>query len=138
MAEFEPIRVTGIIDKEVTKPRRDGTEGSALYNIPFQLSARPPHEWAEHLPKAWENARHNFSHRPRIASVSGDRIWLSGTTLEEVQQTHKETLEKAVAETNKLYVEFEAKRKAEAARKQEQNAAHERHVQEAAKKIKFE
>jgi hypothetical protein len=45
--DFEPIQITGIIVDQVGRPRNDGTRGSALYGVPFRLSQRPPHEWAD-------------------------------------------------------------------------------------------
>jgi len=47
MSDFKPIQITGVIDKDVSKPRGDGTPGSALYNVPFQLSAQPSSAWAQ-------------------------------------------------------------------------------------------
>jgi hypothetical protein len=32
-----------------------GTAVSALYNIPFQLSQKPPVEWADYFPRAWDH-----------------------------------------------------------------------------------
>jgi hypothetical protein len=52
MPDFEPIRIVGIITESVSKPRNDRTPGSALYNVPFRLSRRPPPEWAEYFPRA--------------------------------------------------------------------------------------
>ena len=48
-ADTGPITITGIIVNEVGTPRNDGTQGSALYAVPFQLSRRPSAEWARHL-----------------------------------------------------------------------------------------
>jgi hypothetical protein len=137
--DFEPIRINKIIEQDVSAPSNDGTPGSALYRIPFQLSRRPPAAWAEYFPKAWDRpSEWSTSHRPGICSVVGDRIWLSGTTLEEVASTHKRTLELALDETNRKYAEFEAKQRAESQRKQDEQLAHEQHVREATKKIKFD
>jgi hypothetical protein len=139
MPEFEPIRITGIIEKDVSEPRNDGTVGSTFYNVPFQLSQRPPTIWAEYFPLAWDHpAKPSPGHRPGICSVSGDRIWLRGTTLEEVEKTHKATLLLALEETNQKYSALEAIQEAEAEKKRLEREAHERHVSEAAKKIKFE
>ena len=139
MSDFEPIRITGIIEKDVSKPRNDGTRGSALYNVPFQLSQLPPAAWAEYFPHAWDHpSRWSSAHRPGICQVVGDRIWLSGTTLEEVAKTHKATLQLALEETNRKYAEFEAKQGTEAERKRKEEEAHEQRVREAAKKIKFD
>jgi hypothetical protein len=139
MPNFEPIRITGIIEKDVSKPLNDGTRGSALYNVPFQLSQRPPVEWAEIFPCSWDHpSSYTTSHRPGICSVAGDRIWLNGTTLEEVAKTHKATLQLALDETNQKYAQIQAKQRAEAERKSREQVAHEQHVREAAKNIKFD
>jgi hypothetical protein len=138
MPGFEPIRITGIIEKDVTEPRNDGTEASAFYNVPFQLSQRPPTIWAEYFPLAWDHpVKRSPGHRPGICSVSGDRIWLKGTTLEEVEETHRATLLLALEETNQKYAALEAIQDAEAERKRLEREAHEQHVREAAKKITF-
>ena len=139
MSDFEPISITGIIEKDVSKPRNDGTRGSALYNVPFQLSQPPPAAWAEYFPHAWDHpSSWSSAHRPGICRVVGDRIWLNGTTLEEVAETHKATLQLALEETNRKYAEFEAKQRTEAERKHREEEAHEQRVREAAKKIKFD
>ena len=38
----EPIKIVRLITEEVSTPRLDGTPGSALYRVPFELSAAPP------------------------------------------------------------------------------------------------
>jgi hypothetical protein len=139
MSKFEPIRITGIVEKEVSKPRNDRTPGSALYNVPFQLSALPPAEWARYFPKAWDHpSSWSSAHRPGICEVVGDRIWLNGTTLEEVAKTHQSTLQLSLDETNGKYAEFEAQQRTEADRKRKEQEGHEQHVREVAKKIKFD
>jgi len=139
MPDFEPIRIIEIVVKDVSKPRNDGTPGSALYNVPFQLSLRPPAAWAEYFPHVWDHpSSYTSAHRPGICRVVGDRIWLNGTTLEEVEKPHRATLQFALDETNRKYAELEAKERAEAIRKRTEQEAHEQHVQEAAKKIKFD
>lgn len=139
MPDFDPIRITGIIEKDVSKPRNDGTRGSALYNVPFQLSRRPPAAWAEYYPHAWDHpSSWSSAHRPGICEVIGDRIWLKGTTMEEVAKTHKATLKLALEETNRKYAEFEAKQRGEAEERRKQQEAHEQQVHEATQKIKFE
>ena len=137
--EFEPIRITGIVEKDVTRPRNDGTRGSALYNVPLQLSRRPPAEWAEYFVHAWDHpSSWSSMHRPGICRVSGDRIWLEGTTLEEIESTHKETLQLALNETNRKYSEYAAAAQAESERRSREGEAHKEHVRETAKRIKFE
>ena len=77
-------------------------------------------------------------HRPGICRIYGDRIWLDGTTLEEIESTHKETLKLALDEANKKYLEYVARTNAERERLREEAEAHKAHVTEAAKRIKFE
>ncbi len=77
-------------------------------------------------------------HRPGIASVSGDKVYLEGTTVEEVQKYHRDTLKLALEETNELIAEYERKKHASAERERLQKEEHDRAVQEAAKKIRFD
>jgi hypothetical protein len=139
MPNFQPIRITGIIEKDVSKPRNDCTRGSALYNVPFKLSQQPPSAWADYFPHAWDHpSSWSSSHRPGICSVVGDTVWLNGTTLEEVAETHKATLQLALDETNQRYAAAEAKLLVDADRKRLDDQDHEQHVREAAKKITFD
>ncbi len=139
MPLFEPIRITGIIEDSVTRPRNDGTPGSALYSVPFQLSRRPPPEWADYFPKAWDHpSSWTSSHRPGICSVSSDRIWLNGTTLDEVEKTHKPTLQLALDETNRKYAEYAEQRAIQEEKHRKQEEDHRRFVAESIKKINFD
>lgn len=139
MAEFEPIRIVKIITEEVSKPRNDGTSGCALYNVPFQLSEYPPAEWADYFPHAWDHpSRWTSMHRPGICTIVGDRVWLNGTTLEEVAKTHKETLQLALDETNQRYVEFVRKRQSDLERRRTEEEKYKEHVRKAADSIKFD
>lgn len=139
MPDFEPIRITGIIEENVTKPRNDGTPGSALYRVPFRLSRTPPGEWAEYFPHAWDHPPSwTSSHRPGICTVEGDAVWLNGTTLEEIERTHKQTLLLALDDTNRKYLEFLAKKNAEIERRQREQDTHQQHVSEVNKRIKFD
>lgn len=139
MATFDPIRITGIISQNVSTPRKDGTPGSALYNIPFQLSQAPPFEWAEHFPHAWDHpSSWSSRHRPGICRISGDVVWLEGTTIEEVEQVHKATLKLALDETNQWYTQLLERKDAEAKRLNAERIAHAQHVSELANKMKFD
>jgi hypothetical protein len=40
MPAFEPIRITRLVENDVSAPRNDGTPGSAPHNVPFRLAAR--------------------------------------------------------------------------------------------------
>jgi hypothetical protein len=136
---FEPVRILGVVVDEVSTPRMDGTRGSALYRVPFQLSRRPSAEWAQVFVHAW-NHPPSFTtlHRPGIASVSGDKVFLDGTTMGEVLDTHRATLVLALAVANR---EVEAWERQKFEREQEQlrqKHEHERQVRDAAEQIKFD
>lgn len=139
MNNFEPITITSIIEKDVSRPLNEGTPGSVLYRIPFQLSQPAPAEWAEFFSAAWDHPPSwTSSHRPGISSVMRDRVWLNGTTLEEVERTHKATLQLALGEANEKYANLLRNKRVAEERLNREAEAHERHVSEAAKRIKFD
>ncbi len=41
-----PIKVIGVEQRGIGKPRNDGTRGSALYRVPLKLSRTPSSDWA--------------------------------------------------------------------------------------------
>ncbi|MCW3158629.1 toll/interleukin-1 receptor domain-containing protein [Micropruina sonneratiae] len=129
---YTPIRLIGIDEAGITMPRNDGTRGSALYTVPFILSRRPNLAWSELLVKNW-NRPPSFTtmHRPGNGHVAGDRFVLSGTTIEEVEKYHLETLKLALDETNRQYGESIAQRRREDELRAAEQAAHEAGVREA-------
>ena len=139
METFEPIKIVGVVADEITTPRNDGTDGSSLYAIPLRLSERPPAEWSEIFRHTWDRPPQWTSmHRPGIALVRGDKIILDGTTIEELEQYHRATALLAVAEANRLYVEYLAKRQAQEEREAERIRHHQENVRDRSKDIKFD
>ena len=137
--DIEPIRIVGVIAEKVGTPRNDGTPGSALYEVPFQLSRKPVDLWAEFFVDAWNRpSKFTSMHRPGIARVESDRIVLDGTTIEEVEKYHLETLKLAVNRANELIQEWYRRRAEGPAVSDNQHARHRRHVTEIAKRLKFE
>ena len=137
--QFDDVRITRVIVEEVTEPKHDGTRGSALYTVPFQLSARPPTGWEGLFIRHWNHpSRFTSMHRPGIARVSGSKILLEGTTIEEVRKYHRATLMLAVDAANQEYrvrvAEAERKRRAE----EEVNERHRRNVDDVATEITFD
>lgn len=136
---FEPIKIKGVIIDEVTSPKRDGTRGSALYRIPFKLSHQPTREWIDSFIRCWNFPPHfTTMHRPAIANVIGDKIILGGTTMEEVEQYHRETLVMAVAKANEETAklrEEERKRIEEEYRREQE---HRKSVKDISDKLKFD
>lgn len=138
-AEFEDIKITRVIVEDITAPRNDGTLGSALYSIPFALSRKPPSEWAQMFGGNFSHPpRYTGRHRPGIASVSGATVWLNGTTIEEVEECHRDTLQLAVAETNKQYREWQREQEQRRAREETLREEHRKRIEDASKRIKFD
>ena len=54
---FDPVRILRVVVDEVSMPRMDGTRGSALYRVPFQLSRRPSAQWVRAFVQAWNHLR---------------------------------------------------------------------------------
>lgn len=77
-------------------------------------------------------------HRPGIASVTGAKIILDGTTLEEVKKYHRETLILCVDEANKEEDKFLDRKRQEEERSSEQSEAHRRSVEDLADELSFE
>ncbi len=138
-SEKEPIRITGILVDHVGTPKNDGTQGSALYAVPFQLSRRPSSDWAQVFVHKWDSPPEwTTMHRPGIARVEDNAIVLDGTTVEEIEKYHRKTLILAVNETNRIIEEHEARKRRDEARKAEELRQHEVSVKDAAKRISFE
>jgi hypothetical protein len=138
-SEFQDIKITRVIVEDITEPGNDGGSGSALYSVPFALSMRPPSEWAELLIKNWDRPpRFTTMHRPGIASLSGATLILHGTTIEEVEHCHRDTLQLAVTETNRQYRDFLRDQEQGRAREEARRQEHQKRVEDASKRIKFD
>ena len=85
--ELTEIKILGVVVDEVPMPKMDGTQGSALYKIPFRLSETPSSLWRQIFIHSWDTpTSYKPRHRPGIAAVSSDKIILDGTTIEEVEK----------------------------------------------------
>jgi len=120
------IRIVGIIEEGVGTPSGVGP-GSALYAVPFQLSAVPDDEWKEYFLALWDRPlAYGTMHRPGTARVRGDRIVLSGTTMREVERWHLASLQQAVDEAN---IRYKAEHRRRVAAQQQQAAGAVQHRQ---------
>ncbi|HYZ79535.1 MAG TPA: toll/interleukin-1 receptor domain-containing protein [Gaiellaceae bacterium] len=138
-ADYEPIRITGIVEEGVGQPRNDGSAGSALYRIPLRLSRRPHPLWARRFVETWNHPpRWTTMHRPGIASVSGDTIILDGTTMEELERYHVETLRYVLEKVNEEIAEHERRLRAQGERQVEARRQHEATVREISGRLKFD
>lgn len=137
--KFEDIRITGVIQDGITEPRNDGTYRSALYTIPFALSRLPPTEWASLFIENWDHPpRYTTMHRRGIASIRGATVILDGTTIDEVERYHRDTLQLALAESNRQYREWLDKQEQLRAMEEAQRKEHEKHVESVAKRLEFD
>ena len=134
----EPIHITGIITDEVTVPEMDGSRGSALYKIPFRLSRHPSSLWARLFVDSW-NIPPSFTtmHRPGIASVRGDKIILDGTTIEEVKDYHRHTLNLCVEEANRKEKQIVESQQYQKKKEEERIIKHKELVEQIANEIEF-
>ncbi len=133
------IKIAGVIIDEVSTPKIDGTRGSALYTVPFRLSRRPSSKWAEVFIRTWNHPpRFTTSHRPGIARVIGDRVILDGTTIEEVQESHRDTLVLVVKKVNELIVDSEAVNQRQAEAETARISEHKHKVSDVADGISFD
>ena len=138
-ASAEPIRILGVIVDEVTEPLLDGTRGSGLYRVPLRLSRRPSAEWAELFEDTWDHPpRFTTMHRPGIVSVHGDRVVLDGTTMEEVERHHRDTLLLVLDKVNQEIAEREEAQRGRAEVERQRSEEHRRSVEEAAKRLRFD
>jgi hypothetical protein len=134
----EPIRLLDVITGEVGQPRNDASPGSALYAVPFKLSKEPTDIWVRAFIHAWEfPERFTSMHRPGIARVEGNKIILDGTTIEEVEKYHLETLKLAIKRANETVVQETARRGQLEAAAEERHRQHLQHVESVAKRLKL-
>lgn len=138
LVDEKDVKILGILTDEVTVPKMDGTPGSALYKIPFKLNKSPSSIWNKLFVNNWNSPpRYTSMHRPKIASVRGDRIILNGTTIDEVQKYHRDTLVLCVEETNKQEWQIKKQIELEEKRKQKNINDHYSSIEEISNDIKF-
>ena len=94
--------------------------------------------WADAFVHAMDNPQSwTTSHQRGIASVSGRKIILEPTTIEQVREDHKATLEAAVQFANQHVAAMAAKEAEESERSRLVLEEHKRHVAAEAAKISF-
>jgi hypothetical protein len=134
-----PIRIVGIVEEGVGEPRNDRTRGSALYRIPLRLSRRPSSTWANYFAETWNHPPQFTSmHRPGITSVTGDTIVLDGTTMDELERYHIDTLRLVLNKVNQDVAAHEAKERVQAERQEQHRRQHADNVREIAERLKFD
>jgi hypothetical protein len=76
-------------------------------------------------------------HRPGIARVSGATLYLEGTTIEEVERVHRDTLQLVLDETNRRYGQWSGEQERKRAH-EEKEREHRARVEDAASRIEFD
>jgi hypothetical protein len=136
---YSPVKIVGIMLNEITIPTMDGLRGSALYSIPFKLSREPSYEWREFFVHSWNNLpKWSTLHRPGIAHAFSNKIVLDGTTIEEVENTHKETLQLCLDVANKKDEEYQKRKRIKEEEEENKIQKHKESVASRAKKISFD
>jgi hypothetical protein len=77
-------------------------------------------------------------HRPGIASVSGNKIYLNGTTMEEVERYHKKTLKLAVEVANKTLSEIQIRKGKIEEHEKSLREKHKKNIDDISKRINFD
>lgn len=135
----EEIKIKGILIDEVSLPLNDGSRGSALYKIPFELNKKPDYDWIDLFIQAWNRPpRFTSMHRPGIASVYGSKIVLDGTTIEEVEKYHKDTLKLAVETANNTLKEIKIRKKLREEAEKKHEEEHKKTIGDISKRINFD
>lgn len=139
VSKDESIKIKGIVIDEITQPINDGTRVSGLYKIPFELNLTPSYEWREFFINAW-NRPPSFStmHRPGIASAYGNQVILDGTTIEEVEKYHKDTLKLAVEVANQQIQQINLRKQQQAEREMIEKENHKKNINDISNRIKFD
>ena len=137
LEQEEPVHILGIITDEVTIPRLDGTRESALYRIPFLLSKEPSQRWKDLFVQVWDRNVFSNMHRPGIASISGSKIILNGTTVEEVRDYHRNTLKYCVEAANHLEAQFIAEEQRRQKQRELQEQEFRNNISSIARDIEF-
>lgn len=135
---MESLRLTEVLTADVGRPQNDGTRGSALYAVPIGLNRSPDRVEAQLLVQHWDRPpRSTTRHRPGILRVRDDRVILEGTTIDEVETCHAETLRLVFEKTNADAAAYRESRREQADEKARGNHEHDDHVREVATRIQF-
>ena len=136
MADPAPLSLVEVLTEEVGTPRNDGTPGSALYTVPLRMNRQPTSDEAALLRESWDRPPSFTSmHRPGILRVSGDRLVLDGTTIEEVERYHAATLKVVLEEVNRRSATARGEHTGAEHQAADDEASHRANVAEVARRI---
>jgi len=141
--EFKEIKIERIKKEDILMPSQDGTIRSGLYAIPFILSERPTPDWCDLFIQNWNHPpQYSSMHRPYIVKIYNNELILDGTTIEEVEKYHQETLKLVLKITNEKFSQIiearKIKEEEEKVRKEKEKKEFDLKNEEAIKRIKFD
>lgn len=77
-------------------------------------------------------------HRPGIATTYGNKVILDGTTIEEVERYHKDTLKLAVETANQQLEQINIRRQQQAERERIEKEKHNKNIEGIGRRINFD
>lgn len=77
-------------------------------------------------------------HRPGIATTYGNKVILDGTTIEEVERYHKDTLKLAVEIANQQLEQINIRRQQQAERERIEKEKHNKNIEGIGRRINFD
>ena len=95
---FEDIVLINVATDKIFRPNPE----SALYNVPFELSTRPPLEWVQIFDEERRFPRHSSWRRAWI----DDRYVIVRCALPEIKEHHFDDLKEDIFNSNKKYREY--------------------------------
>lgn len=136
--ENKDIEILEVLADGVTSPKKDGSRGSALYEIPFRLNRVLSQLWEELFIRNWNSPpRFTSMHRIGIARVIGDKVILKGTTIEEVKKYHRDTLKLCIDKSNQEEKEILLRDEQRREKENERIRVHEESIRNLANEIEF-
>lgn len=133
---YEVPKILGIYKQGITEPRNDGSRGSALYSVPFLLSVSPDSIWADLAVRNWDHPPVLTNmHRFGIAKVVGNQFILDGTTLDEIERYHLETVRLVIEKTNEEYIKIMKNRLQEKEYAQKRRESHQHNLEQSARRL---
>ena len=94
--------------------------------------------WCQLFIQEWDRNLFHSMDRPEIVSIRNNVIWLNGTTIEEMEKYHRDTVIKCVVEANHKLQKYLEQKERVKQRKLEQKEKPEENVASTAAKIKFD
>jgi len=132
------VKIKGILVDEIGEPLNDGSPGSALYRVPFELNKCPDNLWTDLFRQTWDRPpQFTLRHRPGIGYVIGNKIILERTTIEEVKEIHKDTLKLVVETVNKKHTEIMLREKLIKKREEKERIRHQNNIRNIVDDIEF-